>query len=346
MRLRIDSMAFADHPAVRDGTFSCIPTARMYEFPSTWEGDWGDPDAPEAQAARVAQHWDMHPWDARWVYFKGFGQPMLDCGAVYGGDTKYGPSADEVVRDFERDSVDINRVSGTGRNDLAWLERFFAALPVMPEVVHLDAEWYYGFWEFDANAERRKVLPLMGRSKRALSRLPDVAAACVSSGEWTREGILQLNRHGARLTGTALHRVFAACGYTGPLAAFGYWNGTEQVKDSNGWPITAPLPDGVTGCYGAYDDNEPGTIGRNAGDKIPPEAVPAFAAALATRANENPENQVVTLRAFDPVEGLATSYRILDSVGCTDAVLWASPDPNDRDQIWNTLTNLAASVRV
>lgn len=348
MKIRIDSMTFRDHPAVRSGVFSVIPSARLYEYPYAPEGIWGRPDGPEIQAQRVYAWWSSHPNDGRWVYLKGFGQPMLDCGAVYGADIKYGPSAEEVVSDFERGEVYIGRKAGTGRSDLEWVERFLAELPTLPEMIHVDAEWYYSFWEMNANPERKKIIPLLARSKRARARLPDVVNMALDTGNWTREAIIAFNKHGAELTGQAIRRLFAAAGYTGHIAAFGYWTGSDALQDINGWPISVRTPDGLTGCYGAYDDNEPGAQGHAAEgreDRLPAHAVTAFSVGLTTRASQDSEHQIPVWRAFDPPADLAARIESAEVTGVYDSIIWASPDPADAPITELHLTTLADLLR-
>ena len=328
MKIRIDSMMYRDHPAVRDGIggLCAMPTARLYNFPAGQEGVWGNADAPAIQARRVTAWWQSHPSDGRWVYPKGYGDFLQ-------------PNADQMLLDYERGEIDITR-----GNDLRFIEQFMAALETPPEMVHLDCEEYYGYWQF-GGVERQRAFRLIGESKRALKRMTPATVQAFRTGHWDRQAIIDFNRHGAMLCGQAIRRMFDLAGYSGPIAAFGYWNSPDVVLDGNGWPINAPTPDLETNCYGAYDDNEPGAIGRQVEpvtrDRFPSHVVTGFAAKLGV-GSDTPANNVVVYRAFDPVQGIADRIAVNMAQGCTDAILWADTDPSSKPLIDKTLTDLAS----
>lgn len=345
INIRLDGPLFNDHQACLDGLFQPIEIARLLPWPDTTIGEQGDNAPPEQQAERIASSHARHPRRKRWVFLSGLASPILDCGLRYGSGGADGPTAEEVLRAFERGVVDITRKDAQGFDQLDWLERFFARLDRLGaglDLIHTDVEQGWGYWYFvgapaSRHSERTRALELINGSTRARRNIGEDYDAMLRpqapvAGVDFQLLVNRFNRYGNALAANAEAALLEAAGAPDvPIAAFGYWQGDEDTKDHNGWPITSTPPDRMTGCYGAYG---------------PGATVDAFAARLATRGKRGAAHQIIELDAGDPPTKTAARIATLDALGCTDCILWAYPgDQHPQAQIHAHLTQIAAGLR-
>lgn len=317
MKILLDCPAFMQHETVASGPFECMPAGRMYDYPDANDGPFGTNANSLVQADAVADHFAAAPALDRTVYLKGFGIPVLDIGRHENGRPA-GPSEWTAIGSLADNEIDVERPSIGGINHASWVAHFFNRLTEREcriDLVHIDAEWYWNFWELATPPEERdsqdivlqkqtrnRVLDLMATSGRFLRRMGEHAEN-IKNKTWTPDTIKAYNRHAAKLTASACSRLLRRAGYNGPIAAFGYWQGAE-LNDANGWPISSTTADFGLGCYGAYGNGA---------------SVSDFAARLVRNASRP---TIPVLNAEDDPTITAHRLRTLDALGTARTIIW------------------------